>query len=133
MKGVGLAADFRRHHEGEYARHVGLVSQRHQVEHQVDVLVERKSRGAGGVGDGDVREIARFHFLNAALDLADAFEVIRQHGLVGRPQNALQILRFFAHHIEQRRILLGQTRALGRVIALAEQTDEEFPRLGLDG
>ena len=31
---VGLAADFSRHHEGENARHVGLVRQRHQVEHQ---------------------------------------------------------------------------------------------------
>ena len=58
------------------------------------MLVERKRRLAGGVGNGDLREIARFHFLNAALDLADAFQIIGEHGLVGGPENALQILGF---------------------------------------
>ena len=59
---------------------------------RVDVLVERIGLVRRGVGNLDLRKIARFHLLNAALDLADAFQVIREHGLVGRPQRALQIL-----------------------------------------
>ena len=47
------------------------------------------------------------------------------------PSVRCKFLRFLAHHIEQRHILLGQTRALGRVVALAEQTDEQLARIDL--
>ena len=86
---VGLAADLGRHHEGEDARHVRLIRQRDQVEHQVDVLIEGR-RAQRRVRDVDVRQVASLRLLNAALDFADGLEIVGQHPLVGRPQAALQ-------------------------------------------
>ena len=131
MKVISLPADFRRHHEGKNARHVGLVSQRDQVEHQSDALLERIYIVRRSVRNVHLRKIARFHLLNAPLDLAHAFKVVGQHSFVRRPQHPLQVLRFLAHQIEQRNILLRQPRPVRDVIALPEQTREQLARIRL--
>ena len=48
-------ADLARHHEREHARDVGLVRERQQVEHQLDVLVERLRHADRRVGHRDRR------------------------------------------------------------------------------
>ena len=74
---IGAVADFARHHEGEDARDVGFVRQRQQVEHQLDMLfVDERNAGRRFRNDEiGVAADLRFRALEAALDLADAFEV----------------------------------------------------------
>ena len=95
--------------EREDARRVG--GKRHclQIEHQLDVLLER-------IGHADRRagQLARLaalvrllHLLDAALDLADVVQVIRQARAIGGAQLAAQIANRLGDEIEDALIVLA--------------------------
>ena len=64
------------HLEREHAGHVGGKRQHLQVEHQLDVLVERVGDANRRLGQlaGFARRVLRFNALNAAFDFAHLFE-----------------------------------------------------------
>ena len=65
---VRSLAGFTRHHEREHARHVPLVRDGQEVEHQRRVVLEDVRHAEWRV-DGDARAVLRFRPLDAPLDL----------------------------------------------------------------
>ncbi len=110
-----------------------MIRQRDQIEHQGDVLLESGGCSGGCFRDGHVREVVRFHLLHAALDLPDGIEIIAEHGLVLRAEAALEVGGFGRYQVEHAGILMRQSLALLRGVALAEEALEQLARLGLHG
>ena len=84
-------ADLARDHERHDARDIGLVGQRHQVVHQLDVLlvVERHTRRTRRQLQILVA-LALLGALNPPLNLAHVLEILRHHLAVGRAELQLQ-------------------------------------------
>ncbi len=81
------------HLEREHARDVGLEGQRLQVEHQLDVLVERvgHARGRAGQFAGFARVVAGLDALDAPLDLAHVLEILLHPLAIARVERAVQV------------------------------------------
>ena len=104
-----VAADLER----EDARDVGGERQRLQVEHQLDVLVERvghAGRRAGQLARLAAR-VARLDALDAPLDLADVVEVLIEPRAVGRRRASLRSRAISA--VIQSRMLRSVRRSRG--------------------
>ena len=87
---VGAVRAFRDHDVGRHAREVGLVRERDQVEHQLDLLAEVFQFPDGSIGNLERRQILRRRHLRAPLDLANAFQIAVENGAVAAPEVALQ-------------------------------------------
>jgi len=81
---------------------IGLESQRHHIEHDLNVIL-KPGRNAVRRGHGRVDRLAKpFGFLNALLDFADTHEVFVQFLLVAIGQLALKGMCFIEHEIQNR-------------------------------
>src|SRR5262245_19147381 len=90
------------HLEGEDARDVGLEGDRLQVEHQLDMLVERvghASRSAWQLARVTAH-VARFDLLNSPLDLADVVKVPGHALAIARVERFIQLGDLTGHVIE---------------------------------
>src|SRR5215468_587356 len=96
---VSHVAYFGGHHEGEDPRQICLVSECHHVEHKIETVVQGWSAW-GNVWQIELGQIVLFHFLNAALDLPDAFEIVAEHRSVLRVEFALEIAGLFGDQVE---------------------------------
>ena len=123
--GIGLVADFGRHHERHHAGHVGLVGQRDHVEHQIDTFIE--------IGNAHrqlrqfvTRHVALLQVLHPAFNFAHAVEIVVEHRNIGRTKSAFERAGFFPHHVEQALVVIGDQRPLLVVAAFTKQFGEEF-------
>ena len=73
---IGLVAFLARHHEGRDARDVRLIRQGEQVVHQLDVLFELERDADRRRRQLEVGLLLLLGDLDAALDLADALEIV---------------------------------------------------------
>ena len=80
--GVAAHADIVRVHQCGDARDVGLEGQHLHVPHQIDVLLKRFGHSERHLRFGR-HVFGLHHVLQAALDLADVFEVLVEAGAVG--------------------------------------------------
>ena len=132
---IGRTALLAPDHERDHARHVGLVGQQHQVEHQRGVLFirdrdPRRSRNRGQLAVGLLLDD-----LDAPLDLAGGFQVLVDLAPVVGRQSRLQTGDLVHDDIEHAALLLRASAAhLGaRIADVAEQAFEyragiRFPR-----
>ncbi|HIC53184.1 MAG TPA: hypothetical protein EYO97_05075, partial [Gemmatimonadetes bacterium] len=129
---VGSSTQLATEHEGEDAGDVGLIGEREQVEHQLDVLLvgvghaDRTSQlGKLGVGTLGLSQ------LDPALERADRVEILGDSRAIARTDVALEIGEVVGHRIENAAVPphLGHTLLCGT--ALAEQTLEHDPRVVL--
>src|SRR5690606_21486011 len=101
------------------------------VEHQSQLIIEAVRNADRRVRQLDVRQIPRLELLHAALDLADALEVVADDDPVLCAEPLLERRRLRADGIEQARVLGGEQCALLGGVALAEQALEELARVEL--
>ena len=122
------------HLEGEHACDVGGERQRLDVEHQLDMLSERI--GHAGRRFGQLARIAalvaRFHALNATLDLADIFEILVEAMPIVGTQVHLQRRHLSRHEVEDAATRTTTLGALGARTAHAEQLLERHARVTND-
>ena len=85
---VGPHARFAIHRERDDARDVGLERQRHQVEHQLEVLGDVVRRADRRVRNIQPRHVLLRRHLHAPLDLADRVEVVADDDAVATPRLA---------------------------------------------
>ena len=90
MLGIGALAQLARQHEGEDARHVGLIGDGQQVEHQPHVLFERVGHANRRV-HLHVDAILRLGALDTPLDLAEVVQVVADAATIAHAQAALQL------------------------------------------
>ena len=81
------------HLEREHARDVGLERERLQVEHQLDVLVERVGHAGRRAGQLArlAAHVARLDLLDAPLDLADVLEIALHPLPIARVEPPIEI------------------------------------------
>src|SRR5690606_13940557 len=122
--GINTVADLACDHQRSDARDLGLPGEGQQIEHQFRMRDE-----AGRYADGLARHVEipdrRFaRQLQAALDLADVFEIALETGAVRRSQPALQRGRVVDDGIEQALLQVHARGALFGRAAVAEQALE---------
>ena len=127
--GVGAHAGFVIHRERDHARDVGLERERHQIEHQLEILgdiVRRADRRIRNHEFGVVRLLGHLH---AAFDLANGVEIVADDDAVLHAEAGLQALRLPLHAIED---AAGFGQDLGAFligVALAEELLEDRARV----
>src|SRR5690606_19134170 len=105
--------------------------ERDQIEHQLELLVERIELADRRFGQLDAGEIALLRALDAPLDLADRVEVLIEDHAVAGPEAALELARPLGDEIEQAAGLPRDGFALLRRVAFAEKAREHFARIEL--
>jgi hypothetical protein len=112
-------------------REIGLVGQRHQIEHDRGVLFPR-------VGDPHRRDRNRdlgrrllLGPLNARFDLADVLQVLIQTHTIARAETAFELCDIAGHRIENAAVLPHARDAFGRRSRPAEHALEDHARVGL--
>ena len=119
-------------HERDHAGHIALISQNHQVEHQLEVVFPTRGNSRGTL---HFRQFAilLFRDLDAPLDPADRVEILGQLRAIGGRQSAAEARRFRIDRIEQALLLTRPRRAFFGVRAarIREQPLEHEPRIVL--
>ena len=123
------ALNSRAHDHREDARDIGLESQRLQIEHQLDVFVERGRNIGGTLRQLNRLDSARFHALNALLDFANRLQIFGQLGPIARAQRLVEAAHFLHHRIEDAAVALHPRHALRRASAIAEQAFKHYARM----
>ena len=83
---VGAGADLASVHEADDARQIALIGEPLQVEHQLGVLFEGRRHACTAARLRQVAIVLLLRLLNAALDVANRVEILRQLGLVARAE-----------------------------------------------
>src|SRR5215831_11002124 len=83
---------FRDHDVGRHTRKVSLISEGDQVEHQLHLFGEGVQFSHWSFGNFERGKIFRRRLLRTPLDLANAFEVSVENGLVPVPEIAFETL-----------------------------------------
>ena len=136
--GIALQAPLASDHHGRDAREVGLEGHHLEVEHQLDVLGERRG-DAGRLLDAR-RELGAFLFrpLQPPLDLPDRVEVLVHLAPVGRAEAGDELARALAHDVQDALALPGPPgpafRGQGHVVDAEEPLEDRAGiRLGRHG
>ena len=111
----------------------GLIGQRHQVVHQLDVLLEVERHAGRTRRQLQVLvALALLGALDAPLDLAHVLEILRHRLAIRRAELQLQArpLRL-RDRVEDAAVLLDARQPLGRAAALAEHPLEHLARIDL--
>ena len=130
---IGERAELAGHHERRDARHVPLIGERHELEHQLDVLFpvlrhadrhrRRLEQMIGALALG---------LLDAPLDFADVLHVLAELGAIPRPEAALEIGHALSHRVEDARVLReARLPRGGRRAVAAEHPLEDDARVDL--
>ena len=131
--GIGPHARFVIHRERDHAGDVGLERERHQIEHQLEVLGDVGRRADGSVGNLERRHVGFLGHLHPAFDLAHRVEVVADDHAVADAEARLQARRLRLHAIEDAAGLLEDGGALLVGVALAEQLLEHRARVAFLG
>ena len=117
------------HRERDDARDVGLEGQRHQVEHQAEVLGQVVRRADRRVRNLQPRHVLLRGHLHAPFDLADGVEVSPTDDAVLDAEAGLQPRRLILYAIEDAARLVQDRGALLVGVAVAEQLLEHRARV----
>src|SRR5688572_17484032 len=93
-------AQLSRHHEGGHSSEIRLVCSCHQVEHQRHVLLEGVGNAYWCLSCGQLAAISRLGALDAAFDLPDVVEILRQSRAVTGAKISPQRSGLFTNHVE---------------------------------
>ena len=127
--GVGAHAGFVIHRERDHARDVGLERERHQVEHQLEILGDVVGRADRRIRNHQLGVVRLLGHLHAALDLANGVEIVADDVAVLHAEAGLQALRLSLHAIED---TAGFRQDLGAFligVALSEELLEDRARV----
>ena len=129
--GVGSDGLLRCDSQSRHAREIGLIRQRQQVEHDVDLLVDFGRYAHGRIGHGDSGEILGDHVLNLPLDVAHRSQIVVHAAAVRRAESLLKPLRLRLDTVENAAGALENRGALAKRVAGPEQSVEELARVVL--
>ena len=128
--GIRAIDVFARHHQRADARDVGLERERLQVEHQLDVFLERLGHAHRLFGHREIA-VGRLGFQDPLLDVADRVEILTQLHAVARAEPPAQAGNLLCEGVEDAAIFLGARKALFGGRADAEHPLEDEARVGL--
>ena len=117
------------HHEREDAREVGLIRHRHQLEHDADVLFERRRYPDRCVRHDELFGRLFLGALNPLFDLAHVVEILVQPRAIARPEPALERRHVVAHRVENALVGLHAGHAIRRGARTAEHPLEHDARI----
>src|SRR6185437_3597575 len=95
----------------------------------VQALIVRRSQR--NIRQLQVSDVLRFHFLDAALDLAHAAKIVIEPGAIGPIETATQVSGVIGHDVEQARRASPNQIAFGGLVALAKQSLEKLAWIAL--
>jgi hypothetical protein len=130
---VAEGAQLASHHERRHARHVALIGERDQIEHQSDVffpILGDADRCGGSLDPGFIALLLGAH--DAAFDLAHVVEIFTDAHAVARPELDLELVGALHDRVEDARVLLQARLALfRRGTVAAEHPLEDHARVDL--
>src|SRR4051794_40487029 len=125
---IAAIAAFARDHKGDDAREIRLKRHDLHVDHQLGVVFELRGNAGRALENRDLhRRVLLFRLLNAALDVADRFQVLGELRAVALAETRLEPVDIAGDVIEDAALLfqIGQARRGVSGIAITEEALEE--------
>ena len=97
---IDSLARLARHHETRHAGEVGLVGQRHEVEHETRMIRVEVRNAHRGVRKGQAVLRVLLGLLYPLLDVPRVIEVFSKAGAIARAQSAIEVRGVLPHGIE---------------------------------
>src|SRR3954453_16478341 len=125
---IAAIAAFARDHKGDDAREIRLKRHDLHVDHQLSVIFELRGNARGALENRDLhRRVLLFGLLNAALDIANRFQVLGELRAVALAKAGLEAVDIARDVIENAALLfeIGEPRRGVGGISITEEALEE--------